>query len=157
MYIKSRIKVQKPIGKTKSCSFYHCLILCHLCVPFTEVWFLTVTILLSGHLCKVRNLVTLNWRHCSRTRPNKLRKLRPKCVFDLILRVSLHWPESESDVASTWVHRQSNLMFTMSNDKDRRKISTFPQCKWTLKLRILLKSCILRHFLSYCVWYQSWS
>ena len=29
----------------------------------------------------------------------------------------LQWGESESDVASRWVHRKSNLMFTLSSEK----------------------------------------
>ena len=36
-------------------------------------------------------------------------------------RVTLHWPESESDMASRWVHRESNLMFTLSSDKIKEK------------------------------------
>ena len=137
------------IGKTKSCSFYHWLTLCHLCVPFMEVWLLTVAILLSGELL-VRLQIWWPAIEVVITAPI-LCQLWSKCVFDLILRVSLHWRESESDVASRWVHRQSNLMFTLSNDKDQRKNFIFAQCKWTLKHRILLTSCILRHFLSYCL------
>ena len=40
-------------------------------------------------------------------------------------RVRLYWcdNESESDIASTWVHRESNLMFTLSSGKDQRKNS----------------------------------
>ena len=42
----------------------------------------------------------------------------------------------ESDFASRWVHKESNFMFTFSNDKEQRKKFdlTFPfvQCKWTL-------------------------
>ena len=33
--------------------------------------------------------------------------------------------ESESDIASRWVQRESNLMFTLSNDKDQRNKSVF--------------------------------
>ena len=32
--------------------------------------------------------------------------------------VPLYWSESESDVASRLVHRESNLMFTLSSDKN---------------------------------------
>ena len=40
------------------------------------------------------------------------------------IRVHLHWIEieSKSDIASRWVHRESNLMLTLSSDKDQRKI-----------------------------------
>ena len=41
------------------------------------------------------------------------------------LRVRLYWGENECDgaIASRWIHRQSNLMFTLNSDKDRRKNS----------------------------------
>ena len=32
---------------------------------------------------------------------------------------SLYW--NKSDIASRWAHRESNLMFTLSNDKDQTK------------------------------------
>ena len=35
----------------------------------------------------------------------------------------LYWDESESDIASRWVQKESNLMFTLSSIKDQRKIS----------------------------------
>ena len=35
------------------------------------------------------------------------------------LRVRLYWDESERDIASRWVHRESNLMFTLDSDKDQ--------------------------------------
>ena len=39
-------------------------------------------------------------------------------------RLKVHLPEkNESDICSRWVHRESNLMFTMSSNKDRRKNS----------------------------------
>ena len=39
------------------------------------------------------------------------------------VRVHLYWPEneSESDIASRWVHRESNLMFTLSSNQNQRK------------------------------------
>ena len=37
-------------------------------------------------------------------------------------RVRLYLHESESDIASIWIPRESNLMFTLSSDKDQRKI-----------------------------------
>ena len=56
------------------------------------------------------------------------------------IRVHLYWRESESDIASKWAHRKSNLMFTWSSDKDQRKKITFTfvvaQCKWTLKRKL---------------------
>ena len=33
--------------------------------------------------------------------------------------------EQKSDVASRWVHMESYLMFTLSSDKDQRKIFAF--------------------------------
>ena len=53
--------------------------------------------------------------------------------------VRLYWPESESkcDIASRWVHKKSNLMFTFNMDKDQSKNVVFPiafaQCQLTLK------------------------
>ena len=42
---------------------------------------------------------------------------------------------SESDITSRWVHRESNLMFILSSNKDHRKkfttAFTFGPCKWT--------------------------
>ena len=34
----------------------------------------------------------------------------------------LYWAESESDIASRWLHGESNLMFKLSSEKDQRKI-----------------------------------
>ena len=55
-----------------------------------------------------------------------------------MLRVCLYCSESESDIASRWVHRESNLMFTLSSNKDQRKKFVFPftfaECKWTLSV-----------------------
>ena len=39
------------------------------------------------------------------------------------IRVRLYWSESESDIAYRWVHKESNLMFALSSDKDQRKNS----------------------------------
>ena len=36
------------------------------------------------------------------------------------VRLDLRKSESESDVASRWVHRESNLMFMLNSDKDQR-------------------------------------
>ena len=36
--------------------------------------------------------------------------------------VPLYWSESESDIASRLVHKESNLMFTLSSDKNQMKI-----------------------------------
>ena len=42
-----------------------------------------------------------------------------------VVTVLLHWRESESeiDIASGWIHRGYNSMFTLSSDKDQRKNS----------------------------------
>ena len=42
----------------------------------------------------------------------------------LLMRVRLYWIESESGIASRWIHIESNLMFTLRSDKDRRKTSS---------------------------------
>ena len=47
------------------------------------------------------------------------------------LRVLLYYSKNESDIASRWVHRESNLMFTLSNNKGQRKnrfAFAFVQC-----------------------------
>ena len=46
-------------------------------------------------------------------------------IIPIALKVRLYWSESESDVAPRAVHRESNLMFTLSSDKDHRKKFTF--------------------------------
>ena len=51
---------------------------------------------------------------------------------DSMSRVRLYWCESKTDIASRWIHRESNLMFTLSSDKDQSKKFAFPQCKWIL-------------------------
>ena len=37
-----------------------------------------------------------------------------------LLRLRFYWYESESDITSRWVHRECNLMLTLSSDKDQR-------------------------------------
>ena len=67
-----------------------------------------------------------------------------KCVesFNSLVRVRLYW--YESDIASRWVHRESNLMFTLSSDKDQRKkfahAFAFAQCERTLNLMVVGRS-----------------
>ena len=39
------------------------------------------------------------------------------------VRIRLYW--GESDITSKWVHRKSNLLFTLSSDKDQRKKIAF--------------------------------
>ena len=60
------------------------------------------------------------------------------------LRVHLYLRKSESNVTSRWVHRESNLIFTLSNDKDQRKqfafAYDFSQCEWTLIYYIAVAS-----------------
>ena len=46
------------------------------------------------------------------------RRIPSTALFTLM--VHLYW--CNSDVASRWVHRESNLLFTLSSDKDQRKI-----------------------------------
>ena len=49
------------------------------------------------------------------------RKLNCKGLFTL--------DESESEIASRRVHRESNLMFTSNSDKDQTKKFAFPNCE----------------------------
>ena len=42
---------------------------------------------------------------------------------EYIIRVRLYCCESENDIASKWVRRESNLMFKLSSDKDQRKMN----------------------------------
>ena len=39
------------------------------------------------------------------------------------MRVHLNWREHKIDIISKWLHQESSLMFTLSNDKDLRKNS----------------------------------
>ena len=39
------------------------------------------------------------------------------------VRVHLYSSETESDIAFRWIHRESNIMFTLSSDKDQIKDS----------------------------------
>ena len=57
---------------------------------------------------------------CSRFKPNKYQSS------------NTNEGESESDIASKWVHRESNLIFTLSSDKDKKKQFAFAQCRYTL-------------------------
>ena len=42
------------------------------------------------------------------------------CKFsERIIRVRLYWDESEIDIASRWLHRESNLLITMGSEKDQ--------------------------------------
>ena len=65
--------------------------------------------------------------HC-RTSQREAEPERPPMLLDSLrryvhamLRVSLYCSESESDIAFRWVHRESNLMFILSSDKDQRE------------------------------------
>ena len=55
---------------------------------------------------------------------------------DFTLKLSWYWDESESNTPSKWVHRESNLIFTLSIDWDQEKKIRFAfalaHCKWTL-------------------------
>ena len=62
-----------------------------------------------------------------RTSQREAEPERPPMLLDSLrryvhamLRVSLYCSESESNITSRWVHRESNLMFTLSSDKDQR-------------------------------------
>ena len=56
------------------------------------------------------------------------------------IRVRLYWREieSKSDIPSRWVHREFNLMLTLSSDKDQRKSSFCLMQTKTLVVLILL-------------------
>ena len=61
-----------------------------------------------------------------------------------VLRFRLYWIEnkSESDIASRWVHSETNLMFTLSSEKWPKEKFAFvfacTQCKWTLRIYVYL-------------------
>ena len=38
-------------------------------------------------------------------------------------RIHLYWHQSEGDIATRWVHREANLVFTLSGNEDWRKNS----------------------------------
>ena len=61
----------------------------------------------------------------------------------LRVRVCLYWSESESNITSRWVHRESNLIFTLSSDKIQRKkfvfAFAFTQYKWSLNRPLKLR------------------
>ena len=70
------------------------------CKDYEHKFWLEPYNLFFGHGC--------NWFNCEReARTNKQQKW---------IRVLLHL--SESEIASRWLHRESNLMFTLSSDKD---------------------------------------
>ena len=43
-----------------------------------------------------------------------------------ILMARLNWCENESDIVSGWIHRDFNLVFTLSSDKDQREQESIP-------------------------------
>ena len=54
--------------------------------------------------------------------------------------VNVHLYYIERDITSRWVHRESNLMFTLIRDKDKRIIFSLSfQCKGTLRLIFLVR------------------
>ena len=57
----------------------------------------------------------------------------------LVVRVGLYWRESESDIASRWVQRKSNLMFALSSDENQRKKSLSRSLSFNVDLEWLNK------------------
>ena len=59
------------------------------------------------------------------------------CSPSLNVRVCLNCRKSESDIASRWVHRESNSIYTLNSHKDHRNKFVFAlaffQCIWTIK------------------------
>ena len=47
--------------------------------------------------------------------------LPSRYLFKILFKGSLSFEQSESDISSRSVHRQFNLMFTLSSDKDQEK------------------------------------
>ena len=74
----------------------------------------------------------------------------PSCIVVVVvicglhswLRVRLYYTNANAKgrgtLASRWLHKESNLMFTFRRDKDKSKQLAFPfpfaQCKWTLRV-----------------------
>ena len=69
---------------------------------------------------------------------NEVAFVLAQCRCSLIkqLRVRLYWCESESDIVSRWVHKESNLMFTLNSDKNQRKEFAFGFAMVQYKLTI---------------------
>ena len=47
--------------------------------------------------------------------------------------------ESESDIASRWVHKESNLLFTMGSERDQRKKSLSRSFSFSINKPLLVK------------------
>ena len=102
-------------------------------------------------------------------RKTTLKKTNKRNVFTLQLSVKLFWPdqtlavnllsnarlrvychESESDIASGWAHKESNLMFTVSSDKDQSEKFAFtcfsPFCVFAVAQckRTIMTFCLTR-------------
>ena len=48
-----------------------------------------------------------------------------KKVSTAYVNVRSYWRERERDMVSRWVHKESNLIFTLSSDKDQKKKIVF--------------------------------
>ena len=82
---------------------------------------------------------TMRNRHmtCYKIRLSAVRQNEWQFVWVLLYCIE---SKNNSNIGSRWVHRESNLMFILSNDKDQRNKFAFVQCKliftmqqWSLK------------------------
>ena len=44
-----------------------------------------------------------------------------RLLYSRSVRVHLYWSKSKSDIASRWIHGESNSVFTLNSDKYERK------------------------------------
>ena len=77
-----------------------------------------------------------NWEHYFTilSKDPLFKKLAVFCTYvhtfvNIHLKVNLYRSESATDIASRWVHRESNLMFTLISDKDQRKNRFRVRCR----------------------------
>ena len=62
------------------------------------------------------------------------------CKFtECIVRIRLYSDESEIYIASRWLHRESNLLFTMGSEKDQRKKSLSRSLLFSINEPLLVK------------------
>ena len=54
------------------------------------------------------------------------------CQCEWVVRICKGWRESESDIASTLIHRESNLMFTLSAEDLWKRFGCFMITRWSI-------------------------
>ena len=66
--------------------------------------------------------LTNSLRQAARPIPNPEAETGMVFMSSRITFLGVHLYKSESNIAFEWIHRESNLMFTLSSDKDQKKI-----------------------------------